>query len=67
MIEEIKKYRLYNKLSQTKVADLIGVPRSRYQKWEDGAAAPKYDDSLKIEKFLSTIKELWYLLWLRLY
>jgi transcriptional regulator with XRE-family HTH domain len=36
MLEKIKKYRLSNNFSQQKVADLIGVPRSRYQKWEDG-------------------------------
>ena len=57
MLELIKKYRLYNNLSQQKIADLIGVPRSRYQKWEDGVAMPKHEDSLKIDKFLSTIKD----------
>ena len=57
MFELIKKYRLYNNLSQQKIADLIGVPRSRYQKWEDGVAMHKHEDSLKVDKFLSSIKD----------
>lgn len=53
MLEELKRYRLLNGLSQQKLADLIGVPRGRYQQWENGNAKPKYEDTLLIENFLS--------------
>jgi len=55
--EQLRAYRKANDLSQERMAAIIGVPRSRYQKWEDGVAQPKYEDQLKIDKILSGIVE----------
>lgn len=56
MIAELKKYREEHGISTYKMSAFIGVPRTRYQKWEDTNVKPKHEDSTKIANLLSKIK-----------
>jgi len=49
--EFLKAYRRHYKFSVKRMAGIIGVNQYRLQKWEDGAARPKYEDSEIIKNF----------------
>lgn len=48
---DLKKERKERKLSQQKLADKTGIPKSRIEKWETGKAKPKTEDSEILKKF----------------
>jgi len=39
MKSKLKKYRLLARLTQTEVAEAVGVSQPTYQRWESGATA----------------------------
>jgi len=43
--------RQQQSLSQTELADLLGVPRERLAKWETGRHAPLLDDLIALSAF----------------
>ncbi|MBQ8238391.1 MAG: helix-turn-helix transcriptional regulator [Oscillospiraceae bacterium] len=52
--DRIKECRLKAKLSQEKVAELVGVSRQAVTKWESGLSAPNTDNLFKLAEVLGT-------------
>lgn len=46
--ETIRKYRIAAELSQTALAEKIGVTQQQIEKWENGKRRPKLDALKKI-------------------
>lgn len=51
--ERIKQYRLNSKLSQEKVAQLVGVSRQAVTKWEADQSAPSTDNLFKLAEIFN--------------
>lgn len=51
----LKKFRLKNKLTQKKFADIIGIPRQTYQSYEYGTRHPSDEKLKKIEEAIRII------------
>ena len=49
---QLKELREQRKLSQTRLAELIGVSPRVYNRWENGDATPHWDSILKIADLL---------------
>ena len=52
--ERIKECRLYAKLSQEKVAELVGVSRQAVTKWESNQSAPNTENLFKLAEIFGT-------------
>jgi len=50
MNNQLKKYRLENKLTQQVLADRIGINKTTYSNFETGARNPSLKVALKIQK-----------------
>lgn len=50
MNNQLKKYRLENKLTQQVLADRIGINKTTYSNFETGARNPSLRVALKIQK-----------------
>lgn len=50
MNNQLKKYRLENKLTQQVLADKIGINKTTYSNFETGARNPSLRVALKIQK-----------------
>lgn len=50
MNNQLKKYRLENKLTQQVLADRIGINKTTYSNFETGARNPSLRAALKIQK-----------------
>lgn len=48
---KLRKLRDDKKMSQSEIADLLGVSQSAYNKWEANQARPTVDNLLKISNF----------------
>lgn len=48
--DNLKKYRSINEMTQKGVADLLGVDRTTYSKYESGAAHPQFNNLVKMAK-----------------
>ncbi len=46
--ESMRKYRLYLNYSQDKIAELLGVNRVSYSRWENGAQTPESPKMLRL-------------------
>ena len=55
----IRKYRVINDLTQQEIADMLGVDRTTYSKYESGKANPQFTNVVKLaEIFGVTVGEL---------
>jgi transcriptional regulator with XRE-family HTH domain len=52
LAKQLKTLRELRKLSQTRLAELIGVSPRVYNRWENGDATPHWDSILKIANLL---------------
>ena len=50
----IKEYRLKAKLSQEKVAELVGVSRQAVTKWESDQSSPNMDNLFRLAEIFGT-------------
>lgn len=50
--ETLLKTRKERKVSVPVLAHLLGIPKDRIYKWEQGAATPQYEDRVKIEEWI---------------
>lgn len=50
MNNQLKKFRLENKLTQQVLADRIGINKTTYSNFETGARCPSLRTALKIQK-----------------
>ncbi len=58
-LSALKKVRLANMMTQTAVAEAMGVSQPNYQRWESGAASIPKDKQAKLAKILnSTVDEI---------
>ena len=57
IVKQLEIYRLENKLSQDKLASLLGVSFSTVNRWLNGRTKPNKIQSYHIEKLLKTGKE----------
>jgi transcriptional regulator with XRE-family HTH domain len=51
--ETLRKTRESRNVSVPALADIIGIPKDRIYKWEQGLSSPKYDDRKKVEEWLN--------------
>lgn len=52
----LKTFRQQHKLTQGKMAEYIGVPRTTYQSWEKGRRNPSPQNQLHINAFIRRVK-----------
>lgn len=52
----LKTFRQQHKLTQGKMAEYIGVPRTTYQSWEKGRRNPSSQNQLHINSFIRRVK-----------
>lgn len=53
VIERLKHFLDKNNMKVPTVADGTGIPATNIHKWLQGRANPKYEDTVKLEKFLN--------------
>ena len=52
LAQRLKTYREHRKLTQKRLAELVGVSPRVYNRWENGDATPHWDSILKIVNLL---------------
>jgi transcriptional regulator with XRE-family HTH domain len=56
LLKQLELYRLENRITQTKLAEEIGVNFSTVSRWLNGKTKPNKIQQYHIEKFLKTIR-----------
>jgi transcriptional regulator with XRE-family HTH domain len=51
--DNLRKTRESRDVSVPELAEIIGIPKDRIYKWEQGKAAPQYEDRLKLEAWIN--------------
>jgi putative transcriptional regulator len=46
----LQEHRIKMGLSQYKIAEILGIPRTTYANWEQGLCTPRLDMALKLAK-----------------
>ena len=55
--DNLKKERLKNGLTQSQVAERLGVSQAQYARWENGGRNPKYETIQKLADIFNTTTE----------
>jgi transcriptional regulator with XRE-family HTH domain len=51
--EYLRKARENRNISVPELSEIIGIPKDRIYKWEQGKAAPQYEDRQKVEAWIN--------------
>ena len=54
---ELKEFRKKHRISQMKLASMLGVSLLTVQRWENGAGFPNYDNQEKLEEFMQKLEQ----------